>query len=231
MPTFYTYCKVTPICAIILIAHSILIEQAIVRKAGGSFWGTKFLRIFAACLAAYLIDAVCKLTGFLSHPQSIDHFQKSEYVGVGHLEWAISSLKGMVLLFAILTGLLIMMDACNRFGVTVVINRLFEPVMRISGLDRSVASITTAGILLGLAYGGGLIIAQGRDPTISPKAKYYALSWLSLCHGLIEDVALMVAIGGDFWVLLVGRIALTLLLVRALMLWNQIRMKEYPATA
>lgn len=219
--------QVTSICAIMLIAHAIPVEQAIVRRAGGSFWGTTFLRLFAACLAAFLIDTISKATGFLSQPQPLEHINEFARADAGHLEWAISSIKGMALLFLILTGLLIMMDAFNRFGVTAVINRLFAPVMRLSGLDPSVTSITTAGILLGLAYGGGLIIAQGNDPNISRKAKYYALCWLSLCHGLIEDLALMVAIGGDFWVLFAGRIALTLVLVRALMLWHRLRSDIY----
>lgn len=222
-----TAAQLTSICVIMLITHAIPVEQAIVRRAGGSFWGTTFLRLFAACLAAILIDAVSQVTGFLSQPQSLDNFSQFARADAGHWEWAVSSLKGMAILFAILTGLLIMMDVFNRFGVTVVINRLFAPIMRLSGLDQSVASITTAGILLGLAYGGGLIIAQGNDPAISREAKYYALCWLSLCHGLIEDTALMVAIGGDFWVMFAGRIVLTLILVRALIFWHRVRAKDH----
>ncbi|MBL1242027.1 MAG: nucleoside recognition domain-containing protein [OCS116 cluster bacterium] len=222
-----TAAQLTSICVIMLITHAIPVEQAIVRRAGGSFWGTTFLRLFAACLAAILIDAVSQVTGFLSQPQSLDNFSQFARADAGHWEWAVSSLKGMAILFAILTGLLIMMDVFNRFGVTVVINRLFAPIMRLSGLDQSVASITTAGILLGLAYGGGLIIAQGNDPAISREAKYYALCWLSLCHGLIEDTALMVAIGGDFWVMFAGRIVLTLILVRALIFWHRVRTKDH----
>ncbi|MBL1421643.1 MAG: hypothetical protein COC24_014120 [Alphaproteobacteria bacterium] len=221
-----TAAQVTSICTIMLIAHAIPIEQAIVRRAGGSFWGTTFLRLFAACLAAILIDVVSKVTGFLSQPQSLDSFSEFARVDAGNWEWAVASFKGMVVLFAILIGLLIMMDVFNRFGVTALINRLFAPIMRLSGLDPSVASITTAGILLGLTYGGGLIIARGNDPTISAEAKYYALCWLSLCHGLIEDVALMVAIGGDFWVMFAGRIVLTLILVRGIILWRGIRAKR-----
>ncbi|MES0883909.1 nucleoside recognition domain-containing protein [Roseibium sp. SCP14] len=225
-----TAAQITSICTFMLIAHALPVEQAIVRKAGGSFWGTVFLRLFAACLAVLLIDAGSKVTGYLSEPQSLDHFKEFARVDAGHMDWALSSLKGMVLLFIILAGLLVMMDAFDRFGVTAVFNRLFAPVMHLSGLDRSVTSITTAGILLGLAYGGGLIIARGNDPAISHKARYYALCWLSLCHGLIEDVALMVAIGGDFWVLFFGRLILTLFLVRGLMLWHRLRKKEILAT-
>lgn len=218
-----TGAQVTSICAILLIAHSIPVEQAIVRRAGGSFWGTTFLRLFTACLAVFLIDAVSKMTGFLSQPQPLENIREFAQVDAGHLAWAVSSFKGMIVLFLVLIGLLVMMDAFDRFGVTKIINSAFSPIMRLSGLERSVTSITTAGILLGLTYGGGLIIAQGNNPNISRKAKYYALCWLSLCHGLIEDLALMVLIGGNFWVLFAGRIVLTLVLVRALMGWHRLR--------
>ena len=219
-----TAAQVTSICAFILIAHGLPVEQAIVRRAGGSFWGTSLLRIFTGCLAVLLIDLASKTTGFLAEPQSLDHFREFARVDASHLDWALSSLKGLLVLFVILVALLIMMDAFDRFGVTALINRLLAPVMRLSGLDPSVTSITTAGVLLGLSYGGGLIIAKGDDPSITPEAKYYALCWLSLCHGLIEDVAVMVAVGGDFWVLMFGRLILTLVVVRALMFWHRLRL-------
>jgi len=221
-----TAAQVTSILAFILIAHGLPVEQAIVRRAGGSFWGTSFLRVFAACLAVILIDLASKTTGFLSEPQSLDHFREFARTDASHWDWAISSLKGMLMLLLILIGLLFLLDAFDRLGVTKVINYLLAPVMRVSGLDRSVTSITSAGVLLGLSYGGGLIIARGDDPAISPRAKYYALCWLSLCHGLIEDVAVMVALGGDFWVLMFGRLILTLVLVRALMFWHDLSGKD-----
>lgn len=219
--------QMTAICAIMLIAHAIPIEQAIVRRAGGSFWGTTFLRLGSAALAAFLISLVSQTTGYLAEPQPLDYLEEFARADATHWQWFLSSLKGMVLIFLILAALLIMMDAFDHFGVTALINRLFAPIMHLSGLDRSVTSITTAGVLLGLTYGGGLIIARGKDPKISPRAKYYALCWLSLCHGLIEDTALMVAIGGDFWMLFGGRIVLTLIVVRLLMLLDKARAKTF----
>jgi len=222
-----TAAQVTSVCAFILIAHGLPVEQAIVHRAGGSFWGTSLLRVFAACLAVILIDLVSKTTGFLAEPQSLEHFRQFARTDAGHLDWALSSLKGLLVLFTILVALLIMMDVFDRIGLTALINRLLAPVMWVSGLDRSVTSITTTGVLLGLSYGSGMIIARGDDPSISREAKYYALCWLSLCHGLIEDVAIMVVVGGDFWVLLFGRLVLTLILVRALMIWHRWRETEF----
>lgn len=218
--------QVTSICMIMLIAHGIPVEQAIVKRAGGSFVGTTLLRLVVAFIAAFIIAKASSATGFLSHTQSLEHFKEFSQTDKGNLDWVISSLKGLAALFVILVLLLIMMDAFDRFRITPLLNNLLSPLMRLSGLDRSVTSITTAGILLGLAYGGALIIARGNDPSITPQAKKYALCWLSLCHGLIEDVALMVVVGGDFYVLFFGRIVLTLLIVRALMLWDQFALRS-----
>lgn len=226
-----TAAQVTSICAILLIAHALPIEQAIVRRAGGSFWGTSFLRLIGALFAALLIDLSSRWTGYLSEPQGFVNIEQFLQEDQSHLEWLISSAKGMAMVFLILAVLLVMMDAFDRFGITKIVNRLFSPIIRLSGLERSVTSITTAGLLLGLAFGGGLIIARGSDPSISPKAKYYALCWLSICHGIIEDFSLMVLIGGDFWVLFAGRFALTLVMIRALMLWHDFRGKDFGAGA
>jgi hypothetical protein len=161
------------------------------------------------------------MTGFLPQPQSLGHMEAFANVQVRHVDWALSSLAGVGILMGILTALLLMMDAFNHLGVTSLINRILAPVLKLSGLDSSVASITTDGVLLGLAYGGGLIIAERDNPAFTPTSRHHALCWLSLCHALIEDVALMVAIGGNFWVLSAGRLVLTLVIVRILVLAQQ----------
>lgn len=68
-----TAAQLTSICAILLIAHSLPLEQGIVKRAGGSFWGTTALRLVTAALAAWLIDLASRVTGFLSQPQSLGH--------------------------------------------------------------------------------------------------------------------------------------------------------------
>jgi len=222
-----TAAQITAICTIVLIAHGIPVEQAIVKKAGGPFWETAFLRIITALIAAILIDQLSKFTGYLSQPQSLSHLDRFAQTDASHTNWALSSIKGLLALFAILTILLVVMDLFDRIGITQLINMILSPLVRLSGLEKSVTTITTAGVVLGLSYGGGLIIAERNNPNITNEAKYYALCWLSLCHGLIEDLAVMVAIGGDIWILLVGRIILTLGIIRLLIIFNNIRGRKF----
>ena len=72
------------------------------------------------------------------------------------------------------------------------------------------------GLLMGLAYGGALIIQMFRAQSFDPRARFMALACLSLLHGVIEDTALMLAIGADIWIILIGRIVFTLAVIAVL---------------
>lgn len=214
-----TAAQITSLCLIILFCHAIPMEQAIVRRAGVSFWGTTLLRLVAGIVAAWMVAFTSVQYGFLDYPQEINQFGASDQTQLSHLEWAWSSAQSLFILFGILVLLLFGLDILDRTGITALINKALYPIMRLSGLEQSVTPITTTGVLLGLSYGGGLIIARAKDPEISDEAKFYSLCWLSLCHGLIEDTAVMVAIGGNVWIMLIGRVVLSLVMVRLLMLW------------
>ena len=88
--------------------------------------------------------------------------------------------------------------------------------MRLSGLEERAAPLTTVGVLLGLAYGGALIIEAAERENYSPRTRLLALSWLSLCHALIEDTLLILALGANIWVILVLRGLATLGVLAAL---------------
>ena len=84
------------------------------------------------------------------------------------------------------------------------------------------------GLLLGLTYGGALIIQATKDQDFTPRAKFLALSLLSLSHSLIEDTALMLALGADVWIVLVGRLVFTLALVALIAKTLQLRAWAHP---
>lgn len=205
-----TAAQFTGLCMFLLFAHALPIEQAIIRRAGGSYWRTLLLRLFAACLSVVLIDWTSRLTGYLDRPQPLDYLQGLGGGQAGTAEWLWASAMGMALLFVILTALLVLLDLLNRLRVTPVLNWLLSPVLRLSGLDKSVAQITTAGVLLGVAFGGGLIIAARDDPGITDEVRNRALYWIALCHGMIEDVGLLAAVGGEVLIMVFGRLGLTL---------------------
>jgi hypothetical protein len=53
---------------------------------------------------------------------------------------------------------------------------------------------------------------------------------LSLSHSLIEDTVIMLALGADIWVVLVGRVVLTLIIMM-LLAWLTRRWQTAPAVS
>ncbi|WP_428247768.1 nucleoside recognition domain-containing protein [Ferrovibrio sp.] len=209
--------QLSALAAMMLFAHSLPVEQAIVRRAGASFWLTTLLRIGTGLAYGWAIVALSRATGWLAEPVDLSRIATGGGAGDdGWLAWAWGTVQSFALIFAIILLLLLLLDLLDRSGITARITRLLEPLLRVSGLDAQVAPVTTVGVLLGLTYGGGLIIEQAREQNIPARPRFLALAWLSLSHGLIEDTLLMLAMGADLIVILVGRVLLTLLIVGAL---------------
>lgn len=203
--------------AMVLFAHAVPVEQSIVRRAGGSFWGTALLRIVVAMAYGGAVAWLSRLSGVLDEPASLTWLAASGASGGaaagGTLEWLGSTALSLVLTFAVIVGLLILLDILERAGITRRVTGSLTPLLRFSGLDARAAPVTTVGVMLGLTYGGALIIEESARQNFSPRTRSLALAWLSLSHALIEDTLLVVALGADIWIVLVGRVLATLLII------------------
>lgn len=208
------------LCAMILFAHALPVEQAIVRRAGSSFWATAALRIGVALGYGAAVAWGCRLTGTLAEPLELDWLQGSAFAddggNAGIVGWIEGTAFSLAVTFAIIVGLLVLLDALERSGATRRITAALAPLMRVSGLDERAAPVTTVGVLLGLTYGGALIIEEAERQRFAARTRFLALAWLSLSHALIEDTALIVALGANVWIVLVGRVAVTLAVIAVL---------------
>ena len=203
--------------SMMLLAHNMPMEQAIVRKAGASFWLTAGLRLGCAVLYAALLAWLLPAAGLLQEPVSLSwlYGQASASQGgwEGWKDWLLGTAGSLLMTWLIILGLLIALSVLEKIGFTRVLTRLLLPLLRFSGLEERVAPTTTVGVLLGLSYGGALIIDESRQQNYSPRTRLLALSWLSLCHSLIADTLLIMALGANIWIVVAGRIVLTLLVV------------------
>lgn len=216
-----TTAQLSALGAMMLFAHNLPVEQAIAQRAGASALITGALRISVAMIYGGLVAWVLSQLNVLGQPVDLSWLSgKAEPEDLDFWAswwpWLLSTARTLIMTAFIILSLVIILDLLERIGFTKIITKLMSPLLRLSGLDERAAPITTVGVLLGLSYGGALIIEESKKNNFDAKTRLLALSWLSLSHSLIEDTLLIMALGADIWVILVGRVLMTLL-VMALM--------------
>ena len=116
----------------------------------------------------------------------------------------------------ILLGLMIATELMRAYGVIDALVRPVRPIVRFLGLSERVSFLWLTAIFLGIAYGASLIIQDAAEPgRFRPGDLRDLHVSIGLCHSVLEDTVLFVAIGASpFWILAPRPIAAALV-VRA----------------
>lgn len=183
--------------------------------AGASLLATTALRLGIGFAYAAFAAWVCRATGILSEVVDPDWLP----AGLSTPDWGtwlIATAQSLASMLVIIVALFVLLDLLKAVRLIDWMTRALNPGLRFLGLNPDLAPLTTIGLLLGLSYGGGLIIQETTVRRYDRRDLFLALSCLCLCHSIIEDTALMLAIGADIWIILVGRMAVTLLVIAVL---------------
>lgn len=215
----WTVAQMSALGSMMLFAHNLPTEQAVVRRAGGSVLVTGGLRLVVGALYGAAVAWVCALGGWLQQPVSLAWLGNRGPAQVGPpdlVPWLLGTARSLLLILLIIGVLVLLLDALERLGVTRWLTRRLAPVLRLSGLEERAAPLTTIGMLMGLAYGGALIIDASQRERYDRRTLLLALCWLSLFHAVLEDTLLIAALGANIWIILVLRGALVLAIMMAL---------------
>ena len=131
----------------------------------------------------------------------------------GWIEWLIDTLLYVFVLIFAVVALLLLMDVLKALGFIDLLNKLLRPLLSLVGVDRQLAPVATTGVLLGVVYGGALMIDEVRASNYSKRAVFTAMLLVSLMHALIEDTLVVLAIGANLWIVLIGRVPFALLFI------------------
>lgn len=210
-----TTAQISALGAMMLFAHNLPMEQSIAQRAGASGLITALLRISVAMIYGGLTAWLLAKLSLLGEPVDLSWLHGDTTSAVTSFwaswwPWLLNTLRTLAITALIIMGLVVALDLLERIGFTRLITKAITPILKLSGLDERVAPVTTVGVLLGLSYGGALIIEQAKQNNFDAKTRLLALSWLSLSHSLIEDTLLIMALGANIWIVLVGRVLFTL---------------------
>ena len=185
-----------------LFAHTFLIEIPICVKAGCRFIPIFLIRFVSAYVFALLTAQICMRFSLCDSPVSAIHFTETSSSWVG---WAIGEVKKYVSIALIVLSLVVLLELLERIGFLRLLEKVLSPVVGFIGISPKVIPITIIGMTLGLAYGGGLIVAESKEKPIEKRDIFLSLAFLSLFHSIIEDHLLMIGIGANAFFVFVLR--------------------------
>lgn len=106
--------------------------------------------------------------------------------------------------------LMIGMELLKHYHVIEKINRFATPLLRPLGLPPDAVYPLLAGLLVGMLYGGVMMQEAEAGGNLSRRDMFLIFLFLCLCHSVIEDHVLLMAVGAPGLLLLAVRIPLAI---------------------
>ena len=200
--------QMTTLASLVLFAHTFLIEIPICVKAGCRFLPIFLIRFAGAYIFAFIVAQSCFAGSWCQTPT--DAFTLPVAPDEGLWTWIAGELKKYAVISLVVLALVVLLEIMDRLGITRMLERIMSPLVKLIGISPKVMPITLIGMTLGLAYGGGLIVAQSREKPLEGRDIFLSLAFLSLFHSIIEDHLLMIALGAHWFWIFILRLVFTL---------------------
>lgn len=215
------------------IAHNLPVESAIQAKTGTSFWSMFSLRIVVSLIVGVVLNLI------LPQEMGMPIFAKANVevmssVGDVLVLWLKSSAQMALLIFTIITVLNVIYKLLENYNLITKLSKAIEPLLRFFGLPASTAFLWLIGYIVGLAYGGAMMIDQMNDGKVTKSHARLLNYHLAVSHSVIEDNLLFVVLGVSVWWILGVRLtaAWVVVWVRKIIgrRWLRLRFKKDEAT-
>lgn len=204
-----TVAQVTILASLMLVAHALPIELRVAQMAGARPLAMGLFRFGGALALGGLLNLIYRSTGWLQRENLL--LWQPGPVDASLLAWVWDQVVNLASIFAIVLVLMTLMRLLRWLGVIGLLERMLTPVLRLLGMTPAATEITVVGMVLGLGYGGGLIIHHAGSGRIPKRDILFSLALMGLCHSLIEDTLLMAALGAHVSGILLARILFALL--------------------
>lgn len=207
----YSVAETTILGLIILIAHSLPIEVAIARQSRVSAVFNLLFRFINAVIAGKILNIIfVKYDLFSENNISL---LKIPNATVSNLDWAILQFQNFFIIFIIIFSIITTINFLKYLGIWQIIINILRVPLSYLGMSDKVANIILIGLTLGISFGGGFLIEESKKNNISKKDILLSLSFLSLCHSIIEDTILILLLGSHISGILFFRFVYTVIVI------------------
>lgn len=192
--------QATIIAIMVLICHALPLECTVNKKVGSKPFRMGFLRICGALLAAVYLNLVLPE---LSDPFSALPLSSAEASLLEVLKgWLISSMKLIIMIFAIIYALMFIQRFMEKFGLMQKLTKPLEPLMQFFGLPRNAAYLWLVGNVLGISYGSAVMLQLEEEGKISLLEADEVNYHLIMNHSMLEDTLVFATAGvSALWIL------------------------------
>lgn len=192
--------QATIIAIMVLICHALPLECTVNKKVGSKPFRMGFLRICGALLAAVYLNLVLPE---LSDPFSALPLSSAEASLIEVLKgWLISSMKLIIMIFAIIYALMFIQRFMEKFGLMQKLTKPLEPLMQFFGLPRNAAYLWLVGNVLGISYGSAVMLQLEEEGKITRQEADEVNYHLIMNHSMLEDTLVFATAGvSALWIL------------------------------
>lgn len=90
------------------------------------------------------------------------------------------------------------------------------------GISGNASLTMIVGLILGIVYGASILIKDASEGSMNHKDIILSVVFLSICHAVIEDTLIFVAVGANGFIVLGSRVILALAIAKVLnKLWKK----------
>ena len=221
----YSVAETTILGLIILIAHSLPIEVAIAKKSRISWIFNLSFRFINAIVAGKILNLIFTKYELFNEPNESVLQVPNELVS--NFEWATLQIQNFFIIFLIIFFIISTINILKALGVWSLIINIMKIPLSYLGMSEKVANIILIGLTLGISFGGGFLIEESKKNNISKKDILLSLSFLSLCHSIIEDTILILLLGSHISGILFFRFIYTVIIILLMKILLETKMQKF----
>ncbi|WP_430508281.1 nucleoside recognition domain-containing protein [Rossellomorea marisflavi] len=216
------------IAVMLSFSHNLFIESTVASKVGVKIWLILLVRIGLALLSAIVINLVwdggVELAQYGMMPA-----EQADPDGWGQI--ILLGLQkagyGVIQLAIIVIPLMMIIQIMKDLKWMDVFSRWMAPVTRALGMNANTSSTMVTGLVVGLAYGAGVMIQAVKEEGVSKRDVTLAFIFLVACHAVVEDTLIFIPLGIPVWPLLAIRLTTAILLtVTIAYFWRKVDVKK-----
>jgi len=205
--------EATILAIMCLTAHNLIVETAVMRKAGSSGRKMALLRLAAAAFAGWLFSRLLP-AGLASAPFSAAAAaaERQPFWAMA-AAWALSAGRLALKVVAIVLCIMVLQRLLEEFRAMEFLSKAFAPLMRLFGLPEEASFLWIVVNVVGYGYGAGVIVERVGSGKMKRQDADLFNHHAGLCHSLLEDTVLFATVGVPILWITLPRLALAALVV------------------